>query len=120
MTGPTTAGFESLATMKPAKLKSVLKVDGSGKSLVLSLNLTNTSKQIAFFTQLQLLDKAGKPVRPSFYTDNFFSLLPGQSKQVTIDTNSLPTNQEGLQLIVKGWNTVPETIQIQQPKSHEK
>ena len=120
MTGPTTAGFESLATMKPAKLKSVLKVDGSGKSMVLSLNLTNTSKQIAFFTQLQLLDKTGKPVRPSFYTDNFFSLLPGQSKQVTIDTNSLPSNQEGLQLIIKGWNTAPETIQIQQTKRHEK
>ena len=38
-------------------------------------------------TQLQFLDKAGKPVRPSFYTDNFFSLLPGETKQVVIDTS---------------------------------
>lgn len=112
MTGPTTAGFESLSNMKPAKLKATLKVTGSGSSKFLDLSLTNTSKQIAFFTQLQLLDANSKPLRPSFYTDNFFSLLPGQSKQVRIETNSISPNQEGLQLIIKGWNTPTETIQI--------
>jgi mannosylglycoprotein endo-beta-mannosidase len=112
MTGPTTAGFESLSNMKPAKLKVALKVTGSGTSKVLDLSLTNTSKQIAFFTQLQFLDANGKPVRPSFYTDNFFSLLPGQSKQVRIENNSINPNQKGLQLMIKGWNTSTETIQI--------
>lgn len=112
MTGPTTAGFESLTNMKQAKLKAALKVTGSGTSKVLDLSLINTSKQIAFFTQLQFLDATGKPVRPSFYTDNFFSLLPGQSKQVRIETNNLNPNQEGLQLKIKGWNIPTETIQI--------
>ena len=31
-----------------------------------------------------LLDAQGSPVRPTFYTDNFFTLLPGASKTVEI------------------------------------
>ena len=35
-----------------------------------------------------LLDAQGSPVRPTFYTDNFFTLLPGASKTVEIETAS--------------------------------
>jgi len=79
----------------------------------LELELTNTSKQIAFFTQLQFVDAMDKPIRPNFYSDNFFSLLPGQTKQVIIETNSLSPNQKGMQLKIKGWNLATETLQIQ-------
>jgi mannosylglycoprotein endo-beta-mannosidase len=65
--------------------------------------LKNTSSSIAFFNQLQLLDKNLSPVRPSFYTDNFFSLLPGESKSVTIETADKNVTASPL-LVVKGWN----------------
>lgn len=54
--------------------------------------------------QLQFLDKAGKPVRPSFYTDNFFSLLPGETKQVFIDTSVDKVTEGEFSLTVGGWN----------------
>lgn len=113
MTGPTTAGFEALSKMKPAKLKAALQQKGNGNAKQLELELTNTSKQIAFFTQLQFVDAMDNPIRPSFYSDNFFSLLPGQTKQILIETNSLSPNQKGMQLKIKGWNLATETLQIQ-------
>ena len=44
-----------------------------------------------------------KPIRPSFYTDNFFSLMPGESKFVVIETNAEKIIEKPV-IVVKGWN----------------
>ena len=43
------------------------------------------------------------PIRPSFYTDNFFSLMPGEKKTVTIET-AKEKLKDGAVLALKGWN----------------
>lgn len=48
-----------------------------------------------------------RPVRPSFYSDNFFSLLPGEVKVVTIETANQNLSN-GLILKIKGWNIKEE------------
>jgi hypothetical protein len=78
------------------------------KSYLIELNIKNSSGMIAFFTQLQLLDKNMKPVRPSFYTDNFFSLLPGESKHISIETFNLPTETDSYTVVVKSANVSPK------------
>ena len=67
------------------------------------MSLKNATDRLAFFTQLQLLDESGKPIRPSFYTDNFFSMLPGESKCVVIDV-SMEDVPAKASLVIKGWN----------------
>ena len=105
LTGPTTAGFEAISDLKPAKVSAryAQRTDEQGHRYI-DVTLRNGGQALAFFTQLQLLDAGGKPVRPSFYTDNFFSLLPGESKTVTIEAlpGKLPDN--GSSLVIKGWN----------------
>lgn len=44
------------------------------------------------------------PIRPSFYSDNFFSLIPGERKTVTIETGEEKLGEETV-LVLKGWNT---------------
>ncbi|MEP6746880.1 MAG: glycoside hydrolase family 2 TIM barrel-domain containing protein [Bacteroidota bacterium] len=107
MSGPATGGFESLASMKPAILKTKYSVADSGSNKVIEIEIRNVSKVIAFFTQLQLLDRDKKPVRPSFYTDNFFSLLPGETKHIRIETQG-GLIQPGTILVVKKWNAAAE------------
>ena len=68
------------------------------------VTLRNTSSKIAFFNRLQLTDTDNHPVRPSFYTDNYFTLLPGESRNVTIETDA-ETAPENLEVTVSGWNT---------------
>lgn len=108
LTGPTTAGFEDLSELKQTQLKVNYKTRKEQDRYFVEIDLRNTSGTIAFFTQLQFLDGNNKPIRPSFYTDNFFSLLPGERKSITIETNAskLPVNR---MLVVKGWNIKKET-----------
>ena len=103
LTGPTSSGFESLNDMPTARLQTKYKTKEVDGRYYIEVSLKNTSSRIAFFMQLQFLDKAGKPVRPSFYTDNFFSLTPGEKKTVTIETAKKKLG-EGVILVLKGWN----------------
>ena len=76
---------------------------GEGDNYFVDITMRNTSNQIAFFNQLQFLNAKMSPIRPSFYTDNFFSLTPGEKKTVTIETAKKKLG-EGVILVLKGWN----------------
>lgn len=104
LTGPTSSGYESLNDMPVARLRTSYKTKTEDNRYYIEVSVKNISSRIAFFTQLQFLDKQGKPVRPSFYTDNFFSLLPGETKTVFIDTSVNKITDEGYVLSVSGWN----------------
>lgn len=63
---------------------------------------------VAFFNRIAVIDKAtGKRVLPAFFSDNYLSVLPGEHKEVEIETG--PT-QGDLQLECYGWNTVRQVI----------
>ena len=63
--------------------------------------LRNESSHISFFNRLQVRDAEGNPLSGSYYSDNFFSLLPHGSKTVIIR----PICIEGAQLYLEGWNS---------------
>ncbi len=113
MTGPAAGGFESLVTMKQVPLTTTYQVVKNGATSRIELDIKNPSKSIAFFTQIQLLDADKKPVRPSFYTDNFFSLLPGEHTHITIETATKSLDAQGYSVVVKGWNTPPKSYPVQ-------
>jgi hypothetical protein len=104
LTGPCTSGFQSIKDMPKAKLSYKASFSRDGEKQVVTVTVRNRTGHVAFFNQIQLLDAAGKPVRPSFYTDNFFSLVPGEQKTVTIET-ALEDVHGPLKLKVRGWNT---------------
>ncbi len=104
VTGPATAGFEDLKLLKPAKLDVEYKTKEKDGKFFIQVNLENTGQSLAFFTQLQWLDEKGSPVRPSFYTDNFMCLLPGESKSVIIETDMAKLPGSNYNLVVKGFN----------------
>lgn len=109
LTGPTSSGFEDLSKLKQVQLKTKHKLVKKESNQMMELEIKNPSSSLAFFVQLQYLDENNKPVRPSFYTDNFFSLLPGETKKVTIETalGNLPADGK---YVVKGWNVKPQII----------
>ena len=116
LTGPATAGFEPLAGMKKVNLQTKYAVKESNHFYTIELEIKNPTSTIAFFTQLQLLDEASKPIRPSYYTDNFFSLLPGESKHVIIETQQPVFADLKTTVVVKGWNITNNILFINQTK----
>lgn len=112
LTGPATAGFQDIA--KLGKTKILVKQSTlvhSGKHFI-NLDLKNTGNSISFFTQIQWLDAAGKPVRPSFYTDNFICMMPGEQKKVQIETDLKNLPNAEYKLVVKGFNTDKQTFNL--------
>lgn len=104
LTGPTTSGFQAISQLKSSVVKVKYTIRKDDKNHFVNIELKNTSRMLAFFTQIQWLDTAGKPIRPSYYTDNFFSLLPGESKKIIIETSLKNMPEDACFLVVKGIN----------------
>lgn len=68
----------------------------------LEVTVKNPGGDLAFFTYLRLTAGEGGPeVLPAYWSDNYFSLLPGESKTVTVEFTS---EVDDLQVAVDGWN----------------
>jgi hypothetical protein len=91
VTGPCVAGFAALSDLPKTTLETVDIADG--------VRVTNTGDRIAFMVEVQCLDDAGRRIVPVRYSDNFFSLLPGESRIVRFE------HPQGLKLVrTSCWN----------------
>lgn len=104
LTGPATAGFQDLRKLAATKIAVKQRTSVQDGKHFIDLELKNTGRTLSFFTQIQWLDTEGKPVRPSFYTDNFISLMPGESRKIRIETDLNKLPQDEYRLVVKGFN----------------
>ncbi|RGX77738.1 glycoside hydrolase family 2 protein [Bacteroides stercorirosoris] len=111
LTGPASSGFEDLSKLKAANVKLSYKTRQVDGRYFVDITLKNTSNGIAFFNQLQFLNAKMSPIRPSFYSDNFFSLVPGEKKTVTIETAEEKL-AEGAILALKGWNVTIQKYKL--------
>lgn len=111
ISGPSTGGFQQINDLPKTNLRTSAKLSGN----VLEVTVANTAKSLAFFTQLKLQDAQGQSIRPSFYSDNFFSLLPGETKTLTIRFPKEDVPGKVLRLVTDGFNVVPETKEFKLP-----
>ncbi len=81
--------------------------DAGGKCL-LTVTLHNPTQSIALMAHLQLRRKSGERVLPVFYSDNYISLAPGESRAVTIEAALDDLHGEDALLVFDGWNTTVE------------
>lgn len=105
-TGPLYGGLGDLSKLPKTELvSSVIRHSAGGKNHY-RVEVSNPSGSLAFMVWLRLQDgDSGKPVRPAFYDDNFFSLLPGESRTINIEYSG-EIHPATTKLIVDGWNVV--------------
>jgi hypothetical protein len=111
MTGPATSGFEAINQLPEISLKLNAKDKIKDHWHRIQVTVENPSASLSFFTQLRLQRSSSMPVTPAFYSDNFFNLLPGESKTVSIDVACENAGQN-MVLLVDGWNTKKTMIQL--------
>ncbi len=90
----------------------IVRHDADGKCL-LDVTLTNPTKNIALMAHLQLRkDGTTERVLPVHYSDNYISLLPGESRTVTIEAASKDLGGAKPLVMLDGWNvnTKPQTF----------
>jgi hypothetical protein len=97
--------FRELESLPRAGLDLNATVAGVEGGREVSVTIHNPSASIALMTHLQLRGAAsGARVLPAFYSDNYFSLLPGETKSVTIDAAEADFHGEAPAIAVDGWN----------------
>jgi exo-1,4-beta-D-glucosaminidase len=77
------------------------------------VQLQNRSAHLAFQVHLGICKKGEKKeVLPVLWDDNYFELMPGESRTLTARFPSLESRGDGLELIVDGWNIEPARLEV--------
>ncbi|NQU84283.1 MAG: beta galactosidase jelly roll domain-containing protein [Mariniphaga sp.] len=85
--------FKSFNTMAETEIKVSAEKSNSGNKTSYMVIVSNEGNNIALMTELKLVDEvSGLEILPSFWTDNYISLLPDEKKtvKVEVDSNNLP------------------------------
>jgi hypothetical protein len=102
--------YKGLNILQPAIITGNVKVKNSRGRAVYDVSVKNTGKCVAFMLALKFKGKeSGQEVLPSLWSDNYFSLLPGESKTVTLNINPEDI-QETVQITAKSYNMAKEIV----------
>ncbi len=82
--------------------KAVRKDQGGER--VVTVTLHNPSHSIALMAHLQLRRKSGQRVLPAYYSDNYVSLVPNETRTITIKAALSDFKGEGALVAFDGWN----------------
>jgi hypothetical protein len=79
----------------------------------LSVRVANPTASVALAIRLKVQRaKSGERVLPVFYSDNYFSLLPGESRTIAATFDEANLAGDVPKLVVEGWNIQPQEIRI--------
>jgi len=102
------ADLTALNALPKAKLTVTKTLHPSGSSHQMTVSVVNHGAGIAFLVHLRLTrGRSGDTVVPIFWSDNYFSLLPGEKRSVTVQFESSLFAGVAPELVVDGWNVEP-------------
>jgi hypothetical protein len=105
--GNTYLDFSALTKLSPVKLGIISHAGKLGNSDTVTADITNpsNSKTVAFAIRPKLVFAAnGEQVLPVYQNDSYFSLIPGETKRVTINFNHKLVGAAATKLVVECWN----------------
>jgi hypothetical protein len=102
--------YRALDKLPPAQIAvtahAAQQENGDARIIV---DLKNTGAAAALENKLTLINsKDGSRILPAYYSDNYVSLLPGESREITIDYPAAHAEQPQIEL--RGWNLAPQKI----------
>ncbi len=96
------AAYRAMTAMDKAPVSvTARRVADSGEQ-VIEATLSNPGGQPALMVKLAVLDAAGERVLPAYWSDNYVSLLPGETRVVTIRAPLSAAVPDSIG--VRGWN----------------
>ncbi len=105
--------YRKLNTLSPAKLTASATSHRDGDEIVVDLQLTNGGTVAAIATKATLLDaKSKERILPAYFTDNYVTLLPGESMHLSVRYPATANNKSGAKVSLRGWNLPNATIDI--------
>ena len=108
-TSDATGNYSGLQKINKTELTIKVIKNDSAKITVTLFN--PAGKPIAFFNRISLVDNLTKKrILPSFYSDNYTSVLPGETKTITIEYKADNTKHPAVE--VEGWNVDVKDVPV--------
>ncbi len=105
------ADFTALKTLPPVDLKVSAVDELKGNEQVTRVTVENPGKSLAFFVRLKVTKgSGGAEILPVLWQDNYFSLLPGENREITAAYDAKQIQGKGAVVEVQGWNVTPKTL----------
>ncbi len=103
--------YEKLNDLEKVVVKAAVKKSDDDHSVIV---ISNPGDETAFFIRLKIINSKNELVLPSFFTDNYFTLLPGDEKQIGVDfaESMNRSSRDEQKLVVEGWNMLPIEIKF--------
>lgn len=105
------ADFTALQNLPKAKIRASFTIRGEGCESRARVVLENLGGALAFLVRLRMLKApAGEEILPAWWEDNYFSLIPGEKREITVHFRAARSGEPSPALAVDGWNVLPVTI----------
>jgi len=107
--------FTSLSELPRVDLTvDTMRKETLRESTILHVILRNTTHHLGHFVHTSIREgKNGSEVLPSFWSDNYFSMLPGKSKEISVEYRESDTGTDPIYFKLDGWNISSVWIKIQ-------
>jgi exo-1,4-beta-D-glucosaminidase len=103
----TYADLTALETLPPAQVSVTWNSAPGDVDQVEHVQVTNTSSQLAFFVHLTALQgKGGADIAPVYWDDNYFELMPGETRRIDASYPRKMLGGSASYIQVDGWNVV--------------
>ena len=97
--------FKIVRNLPKVNLDINTKIARKGKLIYLTTKLVNTSTQPLLMVKLKVEgDKSRERILPVIFSDNFISLMPGESRIIKMELQSADTRGENPYVAVSGFN----------------
>ena len=101
----TYANFTALKQLPKAKLGLTSTSDRHGEEEITHVTVKNKGSGLAFFVRLKLdKSKGGEEILPVLWQDNYFSLMPGEEREITATYRATDAGATPPIVEDSGWN----------------
>jgi hypothetical protein len=107
--GAKSPSYRRLNRLATANLSASASSSRQGKSTHLHVDLKNNGTVAALAAKLTLLGPDQNRILPAYWSDNYVSLLPGESRAIDVEYPS-EEGKGAAQVAIRGWNVTPQTI----------
>jgi exo-1,4-beta-D-glucosaminidase len=98
------ADLTQLNGLKQVKLTTRANTSEEGEDKLVHVWVDNPTRSLAFMVHLRLSKSNGEDVVPILWEDNYFSLLPGEKREVTARFSATLFDSGKTFLLADGWN----------------
>lgn len=106
------AGYRAMNDMAPVSLNTSVATRVEGDETIAALTLTNQTPTPAIEAKLTVMNQNGEQVLPAFFTDNYVSLLPGETRTIEVRYPTAKAERAGITL--RGWNVAKARVELGQ------